>query len=331
MPAIDESASRLLREIRGTLSIASTVALRAAALSGNRGLRRPDESRPACRLRAAARPRRVGRGGAPLNTMSGVGPRTRGRDDLGHSTAFLRVVEICAGVAGAPPRPRRGIPCLVSFSTTSGTVATRTRSGKPRVGPRSAAIRVSPGGLCRGFRRRLDARATRRCARGCRPPSPRQRYHGISAADHIIDAIALPASTVVARETRRSRVRGAASGRRACARSRPTIAAAAAGGPGLVEHQRADQIIPIGLAMPWPAMSGAEAVDQLEQRQMVRSGIVRFADGAMPIVPQTADRGRTGCRQTGWSRRRRRTAGAGRNARQDVDVELVGAPVRIPG
>ena len=67
--------------------------------------------------------------------------------------------------------------------------------------------------------------------------------------------------------------------------------------------------------MPLPAMSGAEPWTGSNIDGNLRSGLM-LADGAMPIVPHTRDRGRTGCRRTGSSRRRRRTSrDAGRNAR----------------
>jgi hypothetical protein len=48
-----------------------------------------------------------------------------------------------------------------------------------------------------------------------------------------------------------------------------------------------DQIWPIGLAMPCPAMSGAEPWTGSNIEGQRRSGL-RLAEGAMPIVPVTA-------------------------------------------
>ena len=45
-----------------------------------------------------------------------------------------------------------------------------------------------------------------------------------------------------------------------------------------------DQIMAIGLAMPWPAMSGAEPCTGSNSEGKVRSGL-RLAEGAMPMVP----------------------------------------------
>ena len=93
-----------------------------------------------------------------------------------------------------------------------------------------------------------------------------------------------------------------------------------------------DQIWPIGLAMPLPAMSGAEPWTGSNIDGNFRSGLM-FADGAIPIVPVTA-----GPRSERMSPKRLRADDdvepvgvRTKCARQDVDVVLVDADVRIAG
>ena len=81
----------------------------------------------------------------------------------------------------------------------------------------------------------------------------------------------------------RSRVRGAGLGEDpldARRRSRPQPSRS----PRCSSIIAPDQIWPIGLAMPLPAMSGAEPCTGSNSDGNVRSGLM-LADGAMPIVP----------------------------------------------
>ena len=67
---------------------------------------------------------------------------------------------------------------------------------------------------------------------------------------------------------------------------RPDDAAAASASPRCSSIIAPDQIWPIGLAMPLPAMSGAEPCTGSNSDGKSRSGLM-FAEGAMPIVPHT--------------------------------------------
>src|SRR5215211_322912 len=97
-------------------------------------------------------------------------------------------------------------------------------------------------------------------------------------------ATALPAATVSAGPLR-SRVRSFGS-----ARTRSialTMAAAASASPRCSSIMAPDQICPTGLAIPCPAMSGAEPCTGSNTEGNLRSGLI-FPDGAMPIVPAQA-------------------------------------------
>ncbi len=65
------------------------------------------------------------------------------------------------------------------------------------------------------------------------------------------------------------------------------IDAAASGWPRWSSIIAADQIWPIGFAIPCPAMSGAEPCTGSNIDGAVRSGLM-LADGAMPMEPATA-------------------------------------------
>src|ERR1700722_6327475 len=67
----------------------------------------------------------------------------------------------------------------------------------------------------------------------------------------------------------------------------PSTAAAAAASPRCVSIIAAVQIWPMGLAMPFPAMSGAEPCTGSNIEGNSRSGLM-LAPGAMPIEPTTA-------------------------------------------
>jgi len=128
MFAIDESASSFwAREIRGTLSIASTVALRAASdfrssgfCAGQRKLTSIAPSR--------SRPTSSAEGGRTLNTMSDVAQRRATSSTISAPAARYASSAICAA-SPAPASTATRNPCLISFSTTSGTVATRFSFG----------------------------------------------------------------------------------------------------------------------------------------------------------------------------------------------------------
>src|SRR6202023_1045365 len=65
------------------------------------------------------------------------------------------------------------------------------------------------------------------------------------------------------------------------------LAAAAPGSPRSSTIMAPDQIWPIGLAMPCPAMSGAEPCTGSNTDGNLRSGLI-LPDGAMPMVPVQA-------------------------------------------
>ena len=91
-----------------------------------------------------------------------------------------------------------------------------------------------------------------------------------------------------------------------------------------------DQIWPIGLAMPLPAMSGAEPCTGSNIDGNSRSGL-RLADGAMPIVPVTAgpEVGEDVAEQV-RADDDVEPVGVQHEVRgEDVDVVLVGPDVRI--
>src|SRR5712672_3221741 len=99
-----------------------------------------------------------------------------------------------------------------------------------------------------------------------------------------ISATALPQAVVSALPPR-SRVRSV---RSPSVRSiAATIEAAAAFSPRWSNIIAPDQIWPIGLAMPWPAISGAEPCTGSNTDGKCRSGLI-FAAGAMPMVPVQA-------------------------------------------
>ena len=66
-----------------------------------------------------------------------------------------------------------------------------------------------------------------------------------------------------------------------------STAAAASSSPRCSSICAPDQIAPIGFAMPWPAMSGADPCTGSNIEGNSRSGF-RFPEGAMPIEPATA-------------------------------------------
>ena len=70
----------------------------------------------------------------------------------------------------------------------------------------------------------------------------------------------------------------------------------------VLEHQAAVQMAAMGLAMPWPAMSGALPWTGSNMLGWRRSGS-RLALAAMPKLPPIALPDRRGCRRRGWSRR----------------------------
>ena len=114
------------------------------------------------------------------------------------------------------------------------------------------------------------------------------------------------------------------------ARSRSTMASAAALAPRCSSIIAPDQIWPIGLAMFLPAMSGAEPCTGSNIEGKRRSGL-RLAEGAMPIVPVTA-----GPRSDRMSPKRllatttsKLDGPAHEMGGQDVDVVLLGGDVGI--
>ena len=66
-----------------------------------------------------------------------------------------------------------------------------------------------------------------------------------------------------------------------------STAAAASSSPRCSSIWAPDQIAPIGFAIPWPAMSGADPCTGSNIDGNSRSGF-RLPDGAMPIEPATA-------------------------------------------
>src|SRR5882724_4442659 len=99
-----------------------------------------------------------------------------------------------------------------------------------------------------------------------------------------ISATALP-HAVVSAFPPRSRVRSVRSPRvRSIA---ATIESAACFSPRCSSIIAPDQIMPIGLAMPWPAMSGAEPCTGSNTDGKSPGGLM-LPDGAMPMVPVQA-------------------------------------------
>ena len=129
MLAIDDSASSFCaREIRGTLSIASTVAFLAASCCRSSGFcagQMKLTSVPPSRSRPTSSPF----GARTLKTMSDVA-QSRALSATTSAPAVRYASSLIWAASPAPASTATLNPCLISFSTTSGTVATRFSPGK---------------------------------------------------------------------------------------------------------------------------------------------------------------------------------------------------------
>ena len=200
--------------------------------------------------------REVGDGGTSSADADGGKPRGADR---------RRRVAAAAGSASAfaawsPRAPGR---CSSARCPPTRSITWRCATCTPATGARATSSRRC--GRRPERRRAHRAASTQRSRSPPRSPCPRP------------SVVALPPM---------SGVRGA-DGSASTRSIAPTTAFAASAWPRCSSISAPDQIWPIGLAMPLPAMSGAEPCTGSKSDGCSRSGLM-LPDGAMPIVPQTA-------------------------------------------
>src|SRR5207253_1630137 len=230
---------------------------RGAVLPGASGAAAPRPPRPLRIVRGGD----VDRPAAPALPL----PRQRALEAavLGGQAFLLPLSLSRAGVRRAPDRAvsAAGDRCRVRARGIGGDLLALARAAL--LAPRShRALR-----RCRRSRRRHAAGVTA----------------GVTALQRNASAIALPISEVLALPPM-SRVRGPSRTTVSMAR---TTASPACLSPRCSSIMAPDQICPTGLAMPWPAISGADPCTGSNIEGYSRSGL-RLADGAIPMVPVTA-------------------------------------------
>ena len=236
--------------------------------------------------------------------LSNVGAVTRQRGELAQAEAMFREALALYRELGDPLGCAQGLENLANTAATAGQPERATRlagaamtireriavpqspANREEMEPGLAAARAALGEAA--WAGRLRRRAGAHTGAGDRRSARRERRDRRLTAHYPADcrSLAITASVIrsVSASPPRSRVRTPLASASSSAWSRRWPACA---WPRCSSISEAAQIAPAGLAIPCPAMSGAEPWIGSKSEGQRRSGF-RFAEGAMPIEPETA-------------------------------------------